>query len=121
VTGGPTLLAGVFFVAALAGLAAFWAAWPTNSNTSPLAALFALLWSCVYFVAAILIWRRSRLAAPAFVAAIALLLFPASRLFPGGQVFLPAVVFVGAVAFLGARFLRSVSRPRDSYGMGGRQ
>jgi hypothetical protein len=106
-----TLLASLFFVAALVGLAAFWAALPTNSNTSPLAAMFALLWSCLYFVAAILTWRRSRLAALSFAAAISLLLFPASFLVPGGQIWLPSLVVVALIAFLGARFLLRMSTP----------
>jgi hypothetical protein len=74
---GITLLAGVFLAAGLAGIAVFWLAWPRSSNTSPLAALFALMWSCTYVLTALLTWRRSRLAAPAFLAAFGLLVFPA--------------------------------------------
>jgi hypothetical protein len=108
---GTILLAGVFLVAGLAGIVAFWAAWPRTSNTSPLAALFALLWSCTYVVTAILTWRRSRLAAPAFLAAIGLLVLPASFLVPGGQLFLPAFVVIILLAFLGYRYLRKVREP----------
>jgi len=43
---GTVLLAGAFLAAGLAGIVAFWAAWPRTSSTSPLAALFALVWSC---------------------------------------------------------------------------
>jgi hypothetical protein len=82
---GTTLLASVFLVAGLAGIAAFWAVRPRTSNTSPLAAGFALTWGCTYVVTAILTWRRSRLAAPIFVAAIGLLLFPAAFIVPGGE------------------------------------
>jgi hypothetical protein len=102
---GTTLLAAVFLVAGLAGIAAFWAAWPRTSGTSPLAALFALTWGGTYVVTAILTWRRSRFAAPIFLAAIGLLLFPAARIVPGGQIFLPSFVFVVLVAFLGYRYL----------------
>src|SRR5687767_447683 len=84
---GIILLAGAFLVAGLAGIAGFGMAWPRTSNTSPLAALFALMWSCTYVVTAILTWRRSRLAAPAFLAAIGLLVFPASFIVPGASSF----------------------------------
>ena len=111
---GIILLAGAFLVAGLAGIAAFWVAWPRTSNTSPLAALFALMWSCTYVVTAILTWRRSRLAAPAFLAATGLLVFPASFIFPGGQLFLPSFVVIVLVAFLGYRYLRRhVSPPHN--------
>ena len=105
---GTILLAGAFLAAGLAGIVAFWAAWPRTSNTSPLAALFALVWSCTYVVTAVLTWRRSRFAGPAFLAAIGLLLFPARFIVPGGQLFLPSFVVVMLVAFLGYRYLRRV-------------
>ena len=108
---GITLLAGVFLAAGLAGIAAFWVVWPRTSNTSPLAAVFALMWSCTYVVTALLTWRRSRLAAPAFLAAIGLLVFPALFLFPGGQLFLPSFVAIGLVALLGYRYLRRAREP----------
>lgn len=105
---GTILLASAFLVAGLAGIVALLAVWPRSSNTSPLAALFALLWSCTYIVTAILTWRRSRFAAPAFVAAIGLLLFPARLIVPGGQIFLPSFVVISLVAFFGYRYLRRV-------------
>jgi hypothetical protein len=108
---GTILLAGAFLVAGLAGFVAFWAAWPGTSNTSPLAALFALIWTCTNVVTAILTWRRSRLAAPAFLAAIGLLVFPASSLVPGGQLFLPSLGVIILFAFLGYRYLHKVREP----------
>lgn len=108
---GVVLLAGALLVAGLAGIAASWVAWPRTSNTSPLAALFALIWSCTYVVSAILTWRRSRLAAPAFLVAIGLLVFPASFIFPGGQLFLPSFVVIVPVAFLGYRYLGRAREP----------
>jgi hypothetical protein len=69
-------------------------------------ALFALTWGCTYVVTAILTWRRSRFAAPIFLAAIALLLFPARFIVPGGQLFVPSLVVLTLVAFLGHRYLR---------------
>jgi hypothetical protein len=107
-----TLLAAAFLAAGLAGIAAVWVTWPRTANTSPLAALFALVWSCTYIVTALLTWHRSRFAAPAFLAAIALLVFPLSFVFPGGQLFLlPPLVVLVLVAFLGYRYLRRASEP----------
>ena len=48
---GNILLAAVLLAAGLAGIAGFWVAWPRTANTSPLAALFALAWSCTYLAA----------------------------------------------------------------------
>ena len=103
---GTTLLAGVFLVAGLAGVGASWAAWPRTSTTSPLMALFALTWGCAYVITGVLTWRRSRFAAPAFVAAIGLLLFPARFIVPGGQLLVPSFVALTLIAFLGHRYLR---------------
>ena len=108
---GVLLLSGALLAAGVAGIAALWVTWPRTSNTSPLAALFALMWSCTYVVTAILTWRRSRLAAPAFLAAIGLLVFPAAFIVPGGQLFLPSFVVIALVAFLGYRYLRRVHEP----------
>jgi hypothetical protein len=105
-TFGTNLLTCVFLIAGIAGLAACWAAWPRTSDTSPLAALFALAWSCTYIFTAILTWRGSRFAAFAFIAAIGLLLFPARFIVPGGELFLPAFLVLSLVAFLGYRYLR---------------
>ena len=106
-----TLLASIFLLAGLAGIAAFWLVFPRSSNTSPLASLFALTWGCTYVVTAFLTWRRSRFAAPIFVAAIGLLLFPAAFLVPGGQTFLPSFVVLIVVAFLGYQYLHRVREP----------
>ena len=109
---GIILLAAALLAAGLAGVAAFWAAWPRTSNTSPLAALFALVWSCTYLVTALLTWRRSRLAAPCFLAAMALLLPPFSFIFPGGDVFLlPSFVVTFLFGFLGYRYLSRGHQP----------
>lgn len=108
-TFATTLLSGIFLVAGLAGLAAAWGAWPRTSGTSPLMALAALAWGCTYVVTAVLTWRRSRFAAPAFVAAIGLLLFPARYLFPEGQILVPSFVVLTLLAFVGHRYLRRTS------------
>jgi hypothetical protein len=109
------VLAGVFLVAGLVGIAAFWVAflsWLRTAGTSPLAQLFALAWSCTFVVTAVLTWRRSRLAAPAFLAAMGLLLFLLSFIFPGGQLlFLPLFIVIFFFAFLGYRYLHRVCKP----------
>jgi hypothetical protein len=107
---GTVLLAAVLLTAGLVGIAAFWAVWPRTSDTSPLAAIFTLAWSCAYIAAGVLTWRRSRLAAPAFVAAVALLVILVSFVFPGSQlpIFLATVV-ISLLAFLGYRYLRRAS------------
>jgi hypothetical protein len=69
-------------------------------------ALVALTWGCTYVATAVLTWRRSRFAAPIFVAAIGLLLFPARYLLPGGQLLAPALIVLTLVAFAGHRYLR---------------
>jgi hypothetical protein len=84
---GIILFGAALLAAGLAGIAAFWAAWPRTSNTSPLAALFALVWSCTYVVTALLTWRRSRLAAPAFLAAMGFLCLCCRSFSPGVRSF----------------------------------
>jgi hypothetical protein len=108
---GSTLLAGGLFVAGLAGLYASWSAWPRSAGTSPLMALLALTWGLTYLVTAILTWRRSRLAAWSFVAAIGLLLLPARFIVPAGELVVPAVVILTLVASLGVWYLRGQRRP----------
>jgi hypothetical protein len=105
---GILVLAGALLAAGIAGIAAFWAVLPRTSNTSPLAALFALTWSCAYITAGVLTWRRSRFAAIAFIVAIGLLMFPVARLFPGGGqlVLIPSSLVLFLVAFSGYRYLR---------------
>ena len=111
---GIVLLTAALLAAGLAGIAAFWVTWPRNSNTSPLAALFALVWSCTYVATALLTWRRSRVAAPAFPAAMGLLLPLVFFIVPGGQVLvllLFLVIFL--FALLGYRYLRRASKEAE--------
>jgi hypothetical protein len=107
---GTILLAAAFLAASLAGIVVFLAALPRNSNTSPLLALIALVWSCVCIVTSVFTWRHSRFAGPAFIATIGLLLFPARFLVPGGHLFLPSFVVIIPVAFLGYWYLRRMSQ-----------
>jgi hypothetical protein len=110
---GIIVLAAALLAAGLAGIAAFWAVLPRSSNTSPLAALFALTWSCAYLAAGILTWRRSRVAAIAFIAAIGLLMYPLRFVFPGGgQLFLlTSFVVFFLFGVLGYQYLRRATEP----------
>jgi hypothetical protein len=108
---GIILLARALLVAGLVGAAAFWRALPRTADTSPLAALFVLMWSSTCLVTATLTWRRSRLAPLSFLAPIGLLLFPASFIFPGSQLFFPSFMAIVLVAFLGYRFLWRARQP----------
>lgn len=104
---GLTLLAAALLAASLAGIFTCWVVWPRTTHTSPLAALLSLLWSCTYIVAAMLTWRRSRLAPPAFLAAMVLLFPLCWFLFPGDQTpFLPFSVLTLVLGLLGYRYLR---------------
>jgi hypothetical protein len=106
------LLAAALLAAGLVGLAVCWATWPRSAGTSPLAALFSLLWSGTYLAAAILTWRGSRLAPAAFVAAIGLLLPVVFFIFPeGGASLLPVFLVVCLFALLGCRYLGRARQP----------
>jgi hypothetical protein len=108
---GINLLAAALLAAGIAGIAAFWVMWPRTSNTSPLAALFALVWSCTYVATAILTWRRSHLAARAFPVAMGLLLLLVFSILPGGQVLvLLLFVVIFGFAYVGYRYLHKASK-----------
>jgi hypothetical protein len=107
---GTVVLSALLLAFGLVGVAAF--ALATTSRTpgsSPLAQLFALAWSATYVAAGILTLRRSHLAAPAYLAAMALLTIFLSFIFPGGQSLLPVSATTFLAAALGYRYLRSVS------------
>jgi len=107
---GITLLAAAFLAAGVAGIAVFSAAfvsWLTIPGTSPLVQLLALAWSCTFFVAAVLTWRRSHRAPPAFVAAAGLLLCLLWFIFPVKQLLLlPVFVVTFVLVVLGHLYLR---------------
>lgn len=108
---GLTALAAVLLTAGLAGLAATWAVWPRTSNTSPLAALLTSVWSCVFILSAVLIWRRSPIAAPVFVGAMGLLFPLFWFLFLGNlAVSLPLFAAIIAVGSIGYRYVRRAVR-----------
>jgi hypothetical protein len=108
---GASALAVTLSAASLVGIVACIVALPRTSNTSPLLALLALVWSSLCIGTAALTWRRSRLAGPAFVPTVGMLLLPAKLISPGSDFFLPAFVVIAPVALLGYRYLRKVSRP----------
>ena len=95
---GIAALAVACLSAGLTGIMAAWAAWPRSSQTSPLAAISASVWSSANLAAALLIWRRSPRAPQFFVVAMALLLGPAYFLFPGG--YLPILLTSAMVILL---------------------
>lgn len=112
---GQILLSAALLVAGLAGVATLWAVWPRTANTSPLAALFAFAWSCTFLGATLLTWRGSRLAAPAFVTAIAFLLPVFSFIFPGNwSLAAPPLAMTVVAAIVGYRYLhRLVARSAE--------
>jgi hypothetical protein len=106
---GITLLGIVLLVVGLAGLAAFWVATLSRtSGTSPLAQLATLAWSATYVVAAVLTWRRSHLAAHAFLVAMGLPMLLWWYILPGHPLplLLPLFAVTFLFAFLGYRYLR---------------
>lgn len=107
------LLGALFLAAGLVGVAGFCVALVSRTpGTSPLAQLFALVWSCTYLATGVLMWRRSRLAAPAFVAAMGLMTVFLSFIFPEARFLLPLSFGVTClVAVAGCRYLRGACRP----------
>jgi hypothetical protein len=104
---GIILLVAVFLGAGIAGVAGFWLAVPRSPGTSPLAMLVALAWTSNYVVTGVLTWRGSRLAAPAFLAAMAFLLLLLSFIFPERQLLhLPLFLVTFLFASLGYWYLR---------------
>ena len=107
---GIILLAAACLAAGIAGIAAFsmaLVAWLSTPGTSPLAQLLALAWSGTFVVTAVLTWRRSRSAPPAFLAATGWLLLVLSLIVPGGQLFLlPLLLVTTLIAWLGYQYLR---------------
>lgn len=102
-------MAATLLTAGLAGLVACLVFWPRTPGTSPLAALLTLLWSAAYLSAALLTFRGSRLAAAAFLAAIALPLPLPFFLVPdGGPLLLGPLVIVSLIGLTGYRHLRRV-------------
>ena len=111
---GVVLLAATLLMAGVAGVAAFSVAFVTwlmtSGYTSPLALFFTLAWSCTFVTAAVLTWRGSRRAPPAFLAATAFLFVLLSFIFPGGmRLLLPLLVVIFPCAFFGYRYLRRAS------------
>jgi hypothetical protein len=109
---GIVLLAAALLATGLAGFAAFWGAWPSNAGTSPLSAIFALVWGCTYTAASVLIWKRSLLAPPTFLAAIGLLMVLLWFIFPTAHhIVRPGLVIILVLAFLGSLALQRASVP----------
>src|SRR5262245_58640250 len=110
---GVILLAATLLTAGVAGIAAFSVAFltrlMTSGYTSPLVLFVTLAWSCTFVTAAVLTWRGSRRAPPAFLAATAFLLVVLSFIFQRGQLLLLllGVIFLSALFVYG--YLRRAS------------
>lgn len=98
----------------LVGIAAFWMAftgWLNTAGTSPLASIFTFVWSCTFMGTAVFTWRRSRLASPAYLTAMGMLLYLLSFIFPGGQLLLlPLFAVIFVFTFVGYQFLYRASQ-----------
>ena len=111
---GVSALVGVLFVAGLAGIAASWGALPRTSGTSPLMAMFSLVWGCTFLAAGVLAWRGSRYAAFAFLAAMGLMLTLCSYIFPNGQLLVRLTSLVTILVGLTGAWYLSRARGRTA-------
>ena len=104
---GVVLMGAVCVVAGLAGIVGFWVATAGRGpGSSPLAQLLTLAWSITYILTGVLMWRGSRLAVPAFLAALGFPVVVSWFLVPGGTFVLPTLIVTSLVASFGYRYLR---------------
>jgi hypothetical protein len=104
---GVVLIGALCLIAGLAGLAGFWVATEAGApGTSPLAQLFTMAWSIAFILVSVLLWRRSRIAPPVFLVAMAFPVVLMRFVVPGGQAFVPSLVAASLVGVLGYRYLR---------------
>ena len=104
---GVVLMGGVCLVAGITGIAGFWVATEARvPGTSPLAQLFTSAWSVAFILTSVLMWRQSRLAAPAFLAATGFPLVVSWFLFPGGKFFVPSLIVTSLIGLFGYQYLR---------------
>jgi hypothetical protein len=108
---GVVLMGAVCLAAGLTGIAGFWVATEARvPGTSPLAQLFTLAWSITYILTSVLVWRRSKLAAPTFLAALGFPVGVSWFIAPDGQFFLPSLIVTSLVALFGYRYLQREGR-----------
>jgi hypothetical protein len=104
---GVVVMATVSLVIGLAGIAGFWMASKARvPGTSPLMQLFTSALSITFIGTSVLMWRRSRLAAPAFLVALVFPVIVARNIVPSGALLLPSVVVAALLAFPGYLYLR---------------
>ena len=104
---GVVVMATVFLVIGLAGIAGFWVATKARMpGTSPLMQLVTAAYSITFIGAGVLIWRRSQLAAPAFLVALVLPVYVARYIVPSGALLLPSLIVAALIAFPGYLYLR---------------
>jgi hypothetical protein len=105
---GVVVIGAVCLVVGLLGIAGFVVATAGRApGTSPLAQLFTSALAITYIVTGVFVWRRSRLAAPAFLVALVFPVFVARNIVPSGELLLPSLVAASLAAWLGFRYLWS--------------
>lgn len=104
---GIFVMAGVCLVVGLLGIAGFLVATAGRvPGTSPLAQLFTSALAITYIATAVLMWRRSRFAAPAFLVALVFPVFVARNIVPSGVLLVPSLMATSLASWLGFRYLR---------------
>ena len=95
----------------VAGVVAFWAATEARGpGTSPLAQLFTSALSITYILTSVLMWRRSRFAAPAFLVALGFPVILSWYILPGVPISLPTLAVTFLVGLLGFWYLWRVGQ-----------
>lgn len=111
---GVVVMAMVFLVIGLAGMAAFWVATKARvPGTSPLMQLLTAAFGITFIGTSVLIWRRSRLAGAAFLVALAFPVYVARNIGPSGALLLPSVIVAALLAFPGYMYLRGERQRPD--------
>jgi hypothetical protein len=78
--------------------------------------LFTSALSIIFIGTSVLIWRRSPLAAPAFLGALIFPVIVARNIVPSGALLLPSVIVAALLAFPGYLYLRREARLIDQSG-----
>jgi hypothetical protein len=107
------VMAGVCLVVGLLGIAGFLVATAARvPGTSPLAQMFTSAFAITYIATSVLVWRRSRLAAPAFLVALIFPVVVSRNIVPSGALLLPSLLVTSLVAWRGYGYLRRESTAR---------
>ena len=104
---GVVVTAGVCLAIGLVGIAGFLSATAGRGpETSPLSQLFTSALAATFIVTGALVWRRSRLAAPALLMALVFPVVVSRYIVPSGALFLPSLLAMSLVAWRGYAYLR---------------